>query len=190
MASHFYEDLEPYQTPKERLRNAFWMGLRVVVLCYMSWGLSVYSIKFWENPRPLRLIVPVLVAVLLAYTVRMCLPYRRRWWPIYPAIVALAAPVALHAFGVRGVQIGAAYAVAILLPLPLVLAIVHWGLRWVLRRREIRRLMWRMYLGALGASELVLLVTLIATNSRQGFEGFLFWQLIGPATLVFGFTDS
>jgi hypothetical protein len=83
----------------------------------------------------------------------------------------------------------ALYAVAVLLPLALLLGIVHWALR----RQDLRRLMWRVYLGALGTSELVLLILSVATNplgSRIGFEGFLFWQFMGPAVVVFGFQDS
>jgi hypothetical protein len=97
MARSALDNLKAYQTPKERLRTAFWMGLRVLVLCYVSWDLSVYSIKFFQNPRVSGAVVPILLAAFLAYTVRLCLPYRNQWWPIIPAIVALIAPIALHA---------------------------------------------------------------------------------------------
>ena len=90
------DNLKTYQTPKERLHTAFWMGLRVLVLCYVSWDLSVYSIKFFQDPRASALIVPVLLAAILAYTIRLCLPYRGQWWPVVPAAFALITPVALH----------------------------------------------------------------------------------------------
>jgi hypothetical protein len=96
MARPALDNLKTYETPKERLRNAFWMGLRILVLCYVSWDLSVYSIGFFENPRVTRLIVPLLLAAILAYTIRLCLPYRHQWWPIIPAIIAFIAPIALH----------------------------------------------------------------------------------------------
>ena len=90
------DNVKNYQTPKERLRAAFWMGFRVLVLCYVSWDLSVYSIKFFENPRAANLIAPILLTAILAYTIRLCLPYRRQWWPIVPAFISLITPIALH----------------------------------------------------------------------------------------------
>ena len=90
------DKLKKYQTPKERLGAAFWMGLRVLVLCYVSWDLSIYSIKFFENPRAANLIVPILLTAILAYTIRLCLPARQQWWPIILAFISLMVPIALH----------------------------------------------------------------------------------------------
>lgn len=88
--------VKTYRIPGDFLRSAFWVGLRVLVLCYVSWDLSVYFLKFWENPRTSNLVVPALLAVFLAYTIRLTLPYRGQWWPIAPALGALIAPLALH----------------------------------------------------------------------------------------------
>lgn len=96
MSRSALDNLKTYQTPRERLRTAFWMGLRVLVLCYVSWDLSVYSIKFFENPRAVGLIAPILLAAVLAYTIRLCLPYRGQWWPVVPAAISLITPVVLH----------------------------------------------------------------------------------------------
>lgn len=90
------DKLKKYETPKERLAAAFWVGLRVLVMCYLSWDLSVYSIKFFENPRAANLIVPILLTAVLAYTIRLRLPYRLHGWLLVPALISLIAPIALH----------------------------------------------------------------------------------------------
>jgi hypothetical protein len=90
--------MKTYQTPADFLRTVFWVGLRVLVLCYVSWGLSVYSLKFWENPRASTLIAPAIMALVLVSTIRLTLPYKGQWWPIVPALAALIAPLALRVF--------------------------------------------------------------------------------------------
>jgi hypothetical protein len=96
MARANLTNLQTYQTPKERVRSAFWGLLSVVVSCALSWDLSVYSIKLWESGRASGLIVPVLLAIALVHTLRLSMRARQHWWPLLPAIIAVAAPIALH----------------------------------------------------------------------------------------------
>jgi hypothetical protein len=96
MAGADLTNLQTYQTPKERLRSAQWALLSVLVSCALSWDLSVYSIKFWESGLASGLIVPALLAILLAWSLRLSVRARRHWWPLLPAIVTIIAPIALH----------------------------------------------------------------------------------------------
>jgi hypothetical protein len=102
MARSALDNLQTYQTPKERLRRAFWALLNVVVVTYLSWDLSVYLIKFFETGHVSRLITPSLLAVALVYTLHLA-DLKRRWWLAIPTVLALAAPVVLHTLD-RGVQ--------------------------------------------------------------------------------------
>jgi len=102
MARSALDNLQTYQTPKERLRHAFWALLYVVVVSYLSWDLSVYLIKFFETGQVSRLITPSLLAVGLACTLQLA-DLKRRWWLAIPTVLALVAPVVLHTLD-RGVQ--------------------------------------------------------------------------------------
>jgi hypothetical protein len=96
-------DLQTSQTPKERLRNFSWAALSVIVSCAISWDLSVYLIGFWESGRISKLVVSVILAIALAWTLRLSSGARQHWWPVVPVIVALIVPIGLHATD-RGVQ--------------------------------------------------------------------------------------
>ena len=89
-------NLRTYQTPKERLRGALWALLGVIVSCVLSWELSAYSITFWETGRTSGLIVAVLLAIALVHTIRLSMRARQHWWPLLPALVAVAVPIVLH----------------------------------------------------------------------------------------------
>ena len=102
MARSALDNLKTYQTPKERLRQAFWALLYAVVVSYLSWDLSIYLIKFFETGRVLRLISPALVAIGLVYTLRLA-DLKLRWWLLIPTVLALVAPAVLHTID-RGVQ--------------------------------------------------------------------------------------
>jgi hypothetical protein len=89
-------NLQTYRTPKERLHSAFWALLSVVVSCAFSWDLSVYLIRAWESGRFSALIVPVLLAIALGWTLRLSLRVRQHWWPIVPPIITAIVPLVLH----------------------------------------------------------------------------------------------
>ena len=100
MARLDLENLEIQPTLRERSRDAFWALLRLLVVCYVSWDLSAYLIRFWETGNPWRLITPSILAVVLVYTLQLA-DLKRRWWLVFPMIVALGAPIVLHSLDQR-----------------------------------------------------------------------------------------
>ena len=90
------DNLEQYETPKERFSRYFWDGLSVLVSAAIAWDISVYAIRFWDGGSVSKIIVATMLGVLLAWLLWLAFRARKLWWATIPMIVALGIPVVLR----------------------------------------------------------------------------------------------
>jgi hypothetical protein len=92
------DNLQMHLTPKQRVSRLLWDALFLGVVCVVGWDGGVYVARFGESGEISQLIVPVLLAIVIAWLMRLAFRARKHWyWVIVLTLLAFAGPFILRA---------------------------------------------------------------------------------------------
>ena len=95
MSNDRWENLERYETPKERVRRFLWDVLCIGMGCVIAWEMAIYGMRSWDSGRASGYVTATVLAIILARLMWLAVRTRKHWWPLAPVLVAFVVPIVL-----------------------------------------------------------------------------------------------